>query len=67
MYQVLNNDRNELGKYTSLDKALKAIEEYFQCGIKQDKTDIRYLIGQVGFSYVNHCVFNEVTCIIERY
>lgn len=65
-YQVLNDDRDVMGNYPSVTKAVRAIEEYFQCGIREELPEVKKSLRLVGFTQVTHNVFEDATCQIEK-
>lgn len=65
IYTVLDNNRDTLGKFTSLATAVKAIENSFQCGIEETLKEVRASLKATTFTVVSHAICSNITCIIE--
>lgn len=65
MYQVTFQD-DTAAKFTSVTKAYRAIEQFWQCGngesLKEVKSDLRYM----GISVVTFCLDSSNHCIIKK-
>ena len=63
-YTVTRNG-NLVGSVTSLDKAISAAEQSFQCGVSQPKSEVKKALKLIGFAYVNHCLCDSLVIKIE--
>lgn len=64
-FLVLDNYREVIGKFTSVTKALKAVEQVFQCGTSEELLSVKRSIKRVGFAVVHHAMSDKITCTIE--
>jgi len=65
MYLVTFTDNTEQ-KFTSITKAVKSIENHFQCGTAQTLQDIKKSLRLVGMTQVKHCMDETINCWIEK-
>lgn len=65
MYIATINNKEQ--KFTSVVKAVKAIEEFFQCGTEQTLYEIRKALKTTGLVQVRHCMCKNTFCWLEKH
>lgn len=64
-YLVEFND-NTTETFTSVTKAYKAIEQFWQCGNSEDLKSVKKSLNLVGIKVVYHACSDKYRCIITK-
>ena len=65
MYTVsFSDDTTE--KFTSVTKAYKAIEQYWQCGNAETLAQVKADLRDIDFAIVSFCLDNSIKCFIKK-
>jgi hypothetical protein len=65
-FLVLDDNREILGVYPSITKAVKAIEQYFQSGTSEELKVYKESLRYIGFAVVTHNMSENTTCTIDK-
>ena len=62
---VLDGSGDKIGSYPTVSKAVKAVENYFQCGVVETPAEAKNQIKYTGSAMIFHCLDGSLKCWIE--
>jgi len=66
MYNVIDPYGDQIGKYSSIEKSIKAVENYYCSNISKSKKSVAYNLRMMGWSAAP-CIMDEsIRCTIEK-
>jgi hypothetical protein len=65
-FEITNNSGEVIGKANSVKKALEIIENSFQCGTKETRSEVCAVIRSIGSAIVEHKIIDNRFCFIKE-